>query len=270
MKKTDKVFFGLGFASALFLALSFLVTVKGEPVYFLGFTTGYLKAALPEGSVWYLVINVITVLVCIAASYFAGSMNFAIMVSREKYGDDVRNHGSGNAGMTNMFRVYGKKAGLLTLLGDALKTSSVVLMGRFFAGEFGAFLTGLFCVLGHIAPVWYKFKGGKGVVASAIAILIINPLYFVVEFLVFAFVYLTTHYVSLSSVVAAFIYPAVVFYGAKVRFGGDANPPAPAMIFAAFVGLLIILKHRANMKRLYYNQEKKTYFFKKSKKEGKE
>ncbi|MGI6716026.1 MAG: glycerol-3-phosphate 1-O-acyltransferase PlsY [Eubacteriales bacterium] len=267
MKKSKLVLFLLGFASVLFLALSFIITYDGDPVYFSGFVPEWAKATLSVNSPWHDILTVMIVVLLIAAGYFAGSMNFAIMISKEKYGDDIRKYGSGNAGMTNMIRVYGKKAGLLTLLGDSLKTSAVVLLGRFLAGESGAYIAGLFCVLGHIAPVWYKFKGGKGVVASAIAILIINPLYFLIEIAVFAAIYFTSHYVSMASVAAAFIYPAVVFYGAKARFGGEVSAPVTGMIFATFIGLFIIFKHRSNIRRVYYGQEKKTYFFKKKKDE---
>lgn len=162
MKKSKLVLFLLGFASVLFLALSFIITYDGDPVYFSGFVPEWAKATLSVNSPWHDILTVMIVVLLIAAGYFAGSMNFAIMISKEKYGDDIRKYGSGNAGMTNMIRVYGKKAGLLTLLGDSLKTSAVVLLGRFLAGESGAYIAGLFCVLGHIAPVWYKFKGEKG------------------------------------------------------------------------------------------------------------
>lgn len=268
MKNTKIKLFALGFASAVFLALSLILTHEGEAIYFSGFLTGWVPEHIGTESAWSIIIYVATITVCVVIPYMLGSMNFAVMISREKYHDDVRKYGSHNAGMTNMIRVYGKKAGIYTLLGDALKTAAAVLMGRFLAGEFGAYLAALFCVLGHIAPVWYKFKGGKGVVASAVAILILNPLYFVVVFAVFALVYFTSHYISMASVAAAFIYPAVVFYGAKFLTGGKDMASAPAMVFAAFVGLFIIFKHRANMRRVYYGEEKKMYLFKKSKKDS--
>ena len=269
LKKTKITLLILGFFSAVFLALSFILTHGGDAVYFSGFLTGWVPDHIGTESVWQLVIYIMTIAICVVVPYMLGSLNFAVMISREKYHDDVRKYGSHNAGMTNMIRVYGKKAGVYTLVGDALKTAAAVLMGRFLAGEYGAYLAALFCVLGHVAPVWYKFKGGKGVVASAMAILILDPLYFLIVFAVFALVYFTSHYMSMSSVAAAFIYPAVVFYGAKMRAGEEVtSAAASSMIFAVFVGLLIIVKHRANIRRVYYGEEKKMYLFKKSKKDS--
>ncbi len=105
--------------------------------------------------------------------------------------------------------------------------------------------------------------------ASAVAILILDPLYFLIVIAVFALVYFTSHYVSMGSVAGAFIYPAVVFYGARLRSGGE-SPSAPAMVFAAFVGLLVIFKHRENIRRVYYGEEKKMYLFKKPQKKDSE
>lgn len=107
-------------------------------------------------------------LLIVAAAYLLGSLNFAIIVSKKLYGKDIRKYGSHNAGMTNMFRTFGKKAGFLTLAGDADKALVSVLLGRLLLGEDGAYLAGLFCILGHIAPAYYRFKGGKGVVVTAV------------------------------------------------------------------------------------------------------
>ena len=104
---------------------------------------------------------VLVILVCVFGAYLLGSLNFGVMISKLKYGADIRTKGSGNAGATNMMRTYGKKAAALTFLGDMLKTAIAVCLGYALLGYWGAYLTGLFGVLGHAYPVFFKFKGGK-------------------------------------------------------------------------------------------------------------
>ena len=95
--------------------------------------------------------------------YLLGSINSAVVISRLLYHDDVRNHGSGNAGTTNMLRTYGKVAALLTLLGDVLKTVLAVCIGSFtLSAAIGGWIAAFFCMIGHIFPLYYRFRGGKG------------------------------------------------------------------------------------------------------------
>ena len=202
-------------------------------------------------------------LLIVAAAYLLGSLNFAIIVSKKLYGKDIRKYGSHNAGMTNMFRTFGKKAGFLTLAGDAGKALVSVLLGRLLLGEDGAYLAGLFCILGHIAPAYYRFKGGKGVVVTAVTVAIIDPVIFAVLVAVFALVFLIWRYVSLASVIAAFVYPGAVFISAQIRSGGQGMPYMTAMLFSAFVALLILFLHRENIKRIFERTESKVYFRKK-------
>ena len=110
----------------------------------------------PDGEAIFFAIGAV---LCCVVSYLFGSLNFAIIVSKKKYNDDIRNYGSGNAGMTNMHRVYGAKGALYTLAGDVGKQIASVFFSALLLGEPGAYLGGLFCILGHIAPVFYKFKG---------------------------------------------------------------------------------------------------------------
>ena len=116
------------------------------------------------------------VLLCAAGGYLLGSISSAVIVSRALYSDDIRRHGSGNAGMTNMFRTWGKKAGILTLVGDVVKTAVAVVLGYLWLGYMGAYLAGLFCMLGHMFPVFYKFRGGKGVLVAAVTIMLTEPM----------------------------------------------------------------------------------------------
>ena len=109
------------------------------------------------------VVLILLMLLCIAVPYLLGSVNFALVISKVFYHDDIRKYGSGNAGMTNMLRTYGKGAAAATLLCDMLKSVVSVLFGSFLLGTaFGGYLAGMFCVIGHIFPIFFKFKGGKG------------------------------------------------------------------------------------------------------------
>jgi glycerol-3-phosphate acyltransferase PlsY len=135
-------------------------------------------------------------LLCVFVPYLLGSINFAVIISSKKYNDDVREHGSGNAGMTNMMRTYGRRAAVFTLIGDALKAVVSALLGYYAFGLIGAYVAGFFCVLGHLFPVFFKFKGGKGVVTAAFSILMCHP----VVFLILLFV----SYVSVSLFPVAF------------------------------------------------------------------
>ena len=98
---------------------------------------------------------------CAVLGYLLGSINCAVVISKLKYGDDIRKHGSGNAGATNMSRTYGKSAGIATLLGDVLKTVAAVSVARFLCGDVIAYMTGMFCALGHAFPCYYGFRGGN-------------------------------------------------------------------------------------------------------------
>ncbi len=190
------------------------------------------------------------------AGYLLGSLNSAIIVSKWKFKQDIRSFGSGNAGLTNMHRVYGKDGAIYTLVGDIVKQIISVFIGAVLIGRYGAYLAGAFCMIGHIFPVYYKFKGGKGVLTAATMILIIDPLVFLVLFVIFAIVLLITRYVSLASIIAAISYPAVI----RVAYGMEH---AFELFFALFVGCVVIFMHRANLYRLFNNQESKFSFRKK-------
>ncbi len=203
--------------------------------------------------------NALTIIMwalCIILPYLLGSLNSAIIISRYKFKQDIRSFGSGNAGLTNMHRVYGKDGAIWTLFGDIAKQLVSVIIGAILFGLDGAYLAGAFCMIGHIFPIYYKFKGGKGVLTAATMILLIDPMIFAVLFCIFCLVLLITRYVSLSSIIAALIYPASmkVAYGLLSPF---------ELIFPLFVGLLVIFMHRSNIYRLFNNQESKFSFRKK-------
>jgi glycerol-3-phosphate acyltransferase PlsY len=205
------------------------------------------------------ILFVIQILLCITVPYFLCSINTAIIISKAKYKEDIRNYGSGNAGMTNMLRTYGKKAALLTLLGDCAKQAVSIFFASFIYGREGAYLAGLFCILGHIAPIYYKFKGGKGVLTAATMILFLNPVVFLVVFALFVVVVAISRYISLGSILSAFAYPGVLymymsFEVSKERMHGIEAFP---MIASVIIGFIIIFMHRSNISRLTDGKEHK-------------
>ncbi len=196
------------------------------------------------------------------AAYLLGSLNFGILISRCFYRDDVRKHGSGNAGSTNILRTYGKKAAALTLLGDMGKGVLAVILGRALLGWafgdaafglYGGYVAAIFAVLGHLWPVWFGFKGGKGVAVAAGAILASNPLVFLALAAVFFGFAFTTRIVSLSSIVVAACYP--VFTALYSWYKGQ--PIWFVTICAGIMGGLVIWMHRSNIKRLLNGTEYK-------------
>ncbi len=204
------------------------------------------------------------VLLCIGAGYFLGSVNTAIIVSKLFYGEDIRNYGSGNAGLTNVLRTYGKKAAALTLVGDILKTVLAVVIGRFIglpivmgigqATEFyrvisvGGYIAGLFAAVGHTFPIYYKFKGGKGVLCAATVVAMLSPSAFFWLIIIFIIILFGTKFVSLGSVIAVMLYPLVL---------SKINGPSIEVIFAFLMMLLVVYNHRENIKRLLAGTENK-------------
>lgn len=211
------------------------------------------------------------VLIVIAAGYLLGSLNSSIIVSRVIFRDDIRKHGSGNAGLTNTLRTYGKGAALLTLFGDILKTALAVAVAGVLFGfnyVFGAisisdmcYVAGLFAVLGHIFPVYYKFKGGKGVLATATMVLILAPACFLILFLVFVAVVAMSKFVSLGSVCAAVLLPVII--SGYFRFPAGGGTPGLVALSTIILAIIIVWCHRENLKRISERTERKLSFKKK-------
>ncbi len=217
-------------------------------------TSGFLRFMMPAPL--YLIVGSI---ICAILPYLLGSINFAIIISARQYRQDIRQHGSGNAGMTNMMRTYGKSAAALTLVGDALKAVAAALIGYACLGLWGANMAGLFCVIGHMFPIYYKFKGGKGVVTTAISMLMCNPFVFLILFTLFVIMVAIWKYISLASVMCALLYP-VVLNGMETFING--KPPV-YIIFPIAIAVLVAVKHKDNIKRLMSGTENK-FSFKKS------
>lgn len=189
--------------------------------------------------------------------YLLGSVNTSIVVGKLFFKTDVREHGSGNAGATNALRTFGKKAAVLVLVGDFLKGVLACLIGRYIAGEFmpgiyaGEYLGGLFAVLGHNWPVFFGFKGGKGVLTSFAVILMFSPIAALICLGVFIIIVAITRYVSLGSIISAALFPilALIFREPEFLVG-----------IGTLLAALIIVRHTANIKRLLAGEEKKLSF----------
>lgn len=228
-------------------------------IMYKGFLGYYLGETGTQNGFTFLLLCALGFLVVVLSSYLLGSFNFAIIISGKLFNEDVRTYGSGNAGMTNMLRTYGKKAAALTLLADALKAVIAILVGRLIWGIVGAYAAGLACMIGHVFPVFYKFKGGKGVVVAAVTILMTNWRVGLILILFFVILVAGTKYISLGSVMCALIYPLLL-----PRLIGNA--PQITVLFAFGLMLIIVLKHTSNIKRLLSGTENKISFTKKDKK----
>ncbi len=190
--------------------------------------------------------------------YLLGSLNTSLIVGKF-YGVDVRHHGSGNAGMTNTMRTLGKKAALFVLLGDAAKGILAFSAGYYICGgnpqgHLGGMLTGTAAILGHLWPVFFGFKGGKGVLTTLAVVLMIDWPIALGLLGVFIVILLLTRYVSLGSVIAVFLFPvALIVFGRSIE----------TIVFAVIIAVLIIIRHQANIQRLLNGTESKFSFSKK-------
>lgn len=199
--------------------------------------------------------------------YLLGSINTGILVSKLGYKDDVRTHGSGNAGMTNVLRTYGKLPALITLLGDFAKSVLAVYVARWlfeilaemnftFFGlpDFdGAYIGGLCALLGHIYPIFFKFRGGKGVMTCCGILAVVQPVALAIGITVFAVTVLLTRYVSLGSILGSIAFPIAVGFINNAH----ARPIRWEVLFSAVYSLIVILKHFPNIVRLVRGTENK-------------
>ena len=200
-------------------------------------------------------------------AYLLGSLNFSIILSEVVKKKDIRDSGSGNAGATNMLRTYGKNAAVGTMIGDILKVALGIIiafaildvpMKYIFSNPADAAeiqrvmlykeFAGLFCVLGHIFPLYFKFKGGKGVAACTGMVIIVDWRIALILFVIFIGVILISKWISLGSIVIALLYPVLIF-----AFYKNFILAAVALLFTA----IVIVAHRENIKRLAKGTENK-------------
>ena len=195
-------------------------------------------------------------------AYLLGSISFSIIISKKMAGFDVRDKGSKNAGSTNVLRTVGKKAAIITLICDCLKGVIAILIA-FIAGKIWTNLdsallvqlAGIFVVLGHTFPIFFKFKGGKGV-ATSLGVLLLTNWQIGLICLVFALVLMAlTRFVSLGSVAAAILFPVLTVF-----ITNNYLVPGNYIIFGVILAILVIFNHRENVKRLLTGTENKLSF----------
>lgn len=220
-------------------------------------------------------------LLAAAIGYLLGSISFSIIITRlfERKAD-IRTMGSGNAGFTNVLRSVGKLPAVLTFIGDFGKGVLAVLLGRLMfqcfseAGaasymelQYGAYLAGVACLFGHLFPCYFGFKGGKGVLTTAAMMLLIDWRVFLIEIVIFLIIFLLTKIISLSSIIAALLYPistfCVVFFGDYLPNQNVQTHPVNlsyviiTTVITACVAAVVVVKHHSNIRRILHGEEKK-------------
>ena len=209
--------------------------------------------------------SIILIAVGAIIAYFIGSVNTAIIMSKSLSGEDIREKGSGNAGMTNMMRNYGKKAGAVTLICDMVKGMLTVIIMTFLLrgfGEsdyqvimFGQYIASLFAVIGHIFPVYYGFKGGKGIAVIVGSILLVDCRVALTCLAVFIILVLITKMVSVGSIAALAMFPVTTLI--YQTFINKTEIGLYNMFVALLVAVIIIYKHHENIKRIISGTENK-------------
>ena len=198
-------------------------------------------------------------------SYLIGSINFAVIFGKAFMKKDVRDIGSGNAGTTNIMRNGGFVPGALTFVCDALKGFVASFAGKLvfdYIGSnteyvwalpiYGAYICGVACMLGHVFPIFFRFKGGKGVATSVGIYAVCSPVAIVLGLTVFAVITLTSKYVSVASITAA-----VTVVVCSLIFRVSNAPIVPEIVMSVVMGLIVILKHIENIKRIIAGTESK-------------
>ena len=197
-------------------------------------------------------------LILLLLGYFLGCLNGSVMISHFVIRDDVRQHGSGNAGLTNFYRTYGAKYALGVILFDMGKTVVACLLGGamfnhlFGDWALGVLLGGLGCELGHMFPVFFGFKGGKGILSGGTLVWLLDWRMGLIAWGLFALLWLVTRYVSLGSVAAAVSMPVSTWF----LFGGSVL----YTLLAVFIAALVVWCHRENIRRLLQGEERKFHW----------
>lgn len=195
----------------------------------------------------------LNIILTILIGYLLGSVSTGVVLSKAFANTDIRSQGSGNAGTTNMLRILGRKMALFTFLGDMLKGIIAVFIGKaLVGGDLGGVLGVTGAVLGHYYPLYFGFKGGKGIATSFGSLLFVFPVQALLAFSVFLILVALTHYVSVGSIAAAFTLPLLVIL---------THPEnVPVCVITACIGVSVIWRHRANIKRLLSHCESKLDF----------
>ncbi len=186
-------------------------------------------------------------LLCVPIGYLLGCISTGILLTRRQ-GVDIRAVGSKNTGASNVLRVLGLKLGLITFLGDFLKTVAAIALGLWLAGREGGMLAALFAVVGHNWPVFYQFKGGKGVACSCAVLLVLFPWQGAVAIAACVGVIALTRYISLGSLTMLTVYSVLIVLTVNVW---------PVGAWSALLLALSVLRHKANIQRLLSGTENK-------------
>lgn len=209
-----------------------------------------------------MIFKLIIILLSGLIGYLIGSVNFAIVISEVVFHKDIRNYGSKNAGMTNMLRTFGKLPAFFTLIGDFSKGIISVLISNLLfyiligteAPAYANGIVGICALLGHVFPIFYKFKGGKGILVSAGVLIMMDWIIFLIAFSVFILILIISRIVSLSSIIATLSYPIAMLIKKYIT-----NSPLFDIFIetflAAIISIIIIYMHKDNIKRLVKKDE---------------
>lgn len=235
-----------------------------------------LNTVKASGNYIGLILPVIAVLI---SAYLLGSINFSIILTKVIKDDDIRNYGSGNAGMTNVLRTLGKAPAALTFILDFLKCVAAILIGKAIiawactqngysheVAGLGTYIAGFACIIGHMFPIYFGFRGGKGVVTSAAMIVLIDWRCFLILFSIFLIIFAVKRIVSLGSIIGMGLYPLVTFVitflfdysGSPLASHGEVSTAylVAVTILSALTGGVVVWKHKSNIKRLINGTEK--------------
>lgn len=193
-----------------------------------------------------IVVQVLGFFVLLVLAYLVGSIPFGLVVGKLFYGVDVRQHGSGNVGTTNVFRVLGKRAGVAVLVCDMLKGYVPAAIAAALFHPWATIFIAAAPVVGHIYSIFLKGRGGKGIATGAAVVLALVPLVFAIILVVWIVLLLTTRYVSVASLVAAFLVPVLT-----IAF----DEPLPYKIAGVLVAVIVWWAHRGNIQRLLAGEE---------------
>ena len=194
--------------------------------------------------------EIIRILICAIVAYLLGSINTSILVGKLFGTKDIREHGSGNAGATNTLRTLGKKAAALTVLGDAIKGILAIIVAWIIGDSaICTYAAGIFVVLGHNFPVFFGFKGGKGILTSTAVIFMTDWRIGIILTVISIAIMAISKYVSLGSIAGAVLFPVLV----AIFYPGDMK----ILAFATVLGILAIIRHKQNISRLLNGTENK-------------
>lgn len=205
-------------------------------------------------------------LISAAVAYLLGSLNFGIIVTKTLVGEDIREKGSGNAGATNVLRSHGKGLAALTTLGDLGKCIAAVLLAKlcFFplldAAEFagyGAYIAGLFCIIGHLYPLYFGFRGGKGVMTTLGMMLVLDWQIALICLSLFIVLVAVWRMVSLGSCITAAFLPVATFVKLKYISAVDGTEILFCTSMCVLIAAVLIVKHKSNIKRILNGTESK-------------